>query len=81
MLKSISTAQVQWSLICYCLRNKVNHLFRTIPPRLTEQFHIKFDKLLKSFIESHLRTILTEVSWIQFKLSFHDGGSGLADSE
>jgi len=36
--KNITTLHVQWSLIYYCLRNKVNHLFRVLPPRQTRPF-------------------------------------------
>jgi hypothetical protein len=80
LLKSISSIQVQWSLIYYCLRNKVNHLFRTISCQHTADFQYRFDKLLRSVIQSHIGTLLPDIAWTQFKLSFCDGGNGLGDS-
>jgi hypothetical protein len=80
LLSSISHVQVQWSLIYYCLRNKVNHLFRTISPRYTQSFKIDFDNLLRKVNQSHLGIVLTDIAWTQFKLSFQEGGNGIGDS-
>jgi hypothetical protein len=76
---SITTLQVQWSLIYYCLRNKVNHLFRVLPPRLTSTFCSNLDSLFKKVLERNIQSDLPPVAWIQAKLSFEEGGNGLGD--
>ena len=75
----VSSLQVQWSLIYYCLRNKVNHLFRVIPPRLSRPFASAFDDFLLSVMNKNLLTNLPVFAWTQVKLSFEEGGNGLGD--
>ena len=80
LLKSVTSVQVQWNLIYYCLRNKVNHVFRVLPPRLTTVFVGKFESLMKSVYENHVGMPLTPSQWTQVKLSFDEGGNGLGDA-
>ena len=64
---SITTLHTQWSLIYYCLRNKVNHLFRTVPPRLTKEFCNNTDKLFKSVMEKNISSDINLSAWTQLK--------------
>ena len=73
---SITTLHTQWSLIYYCLRNKVNHLFRTVPPRLTKEFCNNTDNLFKSVMEKNISSDINLSAWTQLKLSFDEGGNG-----
>jgi len=78
--KSISTLHVQWNLIYYCLRNKVNHLFRVISPRLTRQFCNTLDTFFRQIMERNIQSELPLAAWTQLKLSFEEGGNGFGDT-
>ena len=81
VFNQITTAQIQWNLFYFCTKNKANYLFRTLPPRLTKDFAIKFDLILRKWMEKHLKIELLDITWSQAKLNFEDGGHGIGDAQ
>ena len=76
--------QERYILLRKCFSLKVNHLFRTIPPNLTEDFKNQFKTILKNSLSSMLSLDnspphLCPLRINQIFLKLEDGGFGLPD--
>ena len=54
LFNKLGNPHIQWCLLHQCVRTKVNHLFRCLPPRLTYSFAENVDKLLHCDMQTNL---------------------------
>lgn len=60
------------------LKAKINHILRTVPPKLTKKFASRFDALLEQTFLGILGVdSLTKEQWLQAALPTSSGGTGL----
>ena len=76
--------QTRYLFFRYCFCQKINHLLRTIPPRLTQSFVVGFNnlkkKILCSILDKFNKDTLPDWLWTQSCFSVSAGGLGLQDS-
>jgi hypothetical protein len=75
-IKTYPNKQVQHLMLRLCFSQKINHLQRSTPPELLEDFINRFDFLKRDTLESILSTRVSDSIWFQSCLATNDGGLG-----
>ena len=78
-IKNYPNKQVQHLILRWCFSQKINHLQRSIPPELLENFVNNFDFQKRDIFESILGYRVTDSIWTQCCLTTSDGGMGYQD--
>ena len=79
LINNVDIFQNRILLLRECFDWKINHLFRTLPPNITENLSNKFSNLQKDILKSVLFVNpdlqnIPDNSWLQSLLKFEHGG-------
>jgi hypothetical protein len=79
LINNVDNYQNRILLLRQCYDWKINHLFRTLPPQITDNLSNKFETFQKDILKSVLFInpdfeIIPNNSWLQSLLKFEDGG-------
>jgi hypothetical protein len=79
-LIALENSQVKFLLLHYCFSKKIQHLLRTVDPKLTiEHLVSPFNCMLQRVVESITFSSLTQREWDQCLLSINNGGLGIGN--
>ena len=76
-VQNFPDSQTQWTFLNKVLKGKINHILRTVPTHITDNFGKSFDQMIDKTFEQIVHHKLTPSQWTQAELPIKDGGLGL----